>query len=82
VRKRLERKESAFDLGRLELPVAIAALIWGAVALFVLVAPADGATLLIVMGLLLVGGLYFLGLLAFNREVLETKAETVEVLER
>ena len=28
VRKRLDRKEGAFDLGRFELPVAIAALVW------------------------------------------------------
>ena len=31
VRKRLERKEGGFSLGRYELPVAIAALIWVAV---------------------------------------------------
>ena len=28
VRKRLERKEGGFNLGRFELPVAVAALIW------------------------------------------------------
>ena len=39
VRKRLERKEGGFSLGRFELPVAIAALIWVAIALFVLVSP-------------------------------------------
>ena len=39
VRKRLERKEGAFDLGRFELPVAIGALVWSVFVLFVLVTP-------------------------------------------
>ena len=39
VRKRLERKEGGFSLGRFELPVAVAALIWVAFALFALVSP-------------------------------------------
>jgi amino acid transporter len=81
VRKRLGRKEGAFDLGRFELPVAIAALIWEVLALFVLVAPAEAVSVLIVVGLLLVGGLYFLGLLMFNREVLETEPEDIKVFE-
>jgi amino acid transporter len=81
VRKRLERKEGAFDLGRFELPVAIAALVWGGLALFVLVASAEAVSVLIVVGLLLVGGLYFLGLLMFNREVLETKPGDIKVSE-
>ena len=41
VRKRLERKEGGFSLGRFEMPVAIAALIWVAFVLFVLVTPGD-----------------------------------------
>ena len=40
VRKRLERKEGAFALGRFELPVAIVALVWLVLALIVLVTPA------------------------------------------
>ena len=32
VRRRLERKEGGFNLGRFELPVAVAALIWVACA--------------------------------------------------
>ena len=40
VRRRLDRKEGAFDLGRFELPVAIVALIWLVVATVVLVTPA------------------------------------------
>lgn len=41
VRRRLERKEGAFSLGRFELPVAIAALVWVLVGVFVLVVPAE-----------------------------------------
>ncbi len=41
VRKRLDRREGAFDLGRFELPVAIAALVWMGVVLFVLVTPSE-----------------------------------------
>ncbi|MEJ8645810.1 hypothetical protein WKI68_40545 [Streptomyces sp. MS1.HAVA.3] len=39
VRGRLSRQKGAFNLGRFELPVAICALVWTLVALFVLVAP-------------------------------------------
>ena len=39
VRRRLERKEGGFNLGRLELPIAIAALVWLLFVLFVLVTP-------------------------------------------
>lgn len=68
VRKRLERKEGAFDLGRFELPVAVLALAWLAVAFVVLVTPGEAfVAVLIVLGLLLVGGLYFVGLLMFDR---------------
>jgi amino acid transporter len=41
VRKRLGRKEGAFNLGRFELPVAISALVWVVCALFVLTVPRD-----------------------------------------
>lgn len=74
VRRGLSRKEGAFDLGRLELPVAICALVWTLVALFVLVTPAEALTpVVIVIGLLLVGGLFFLGMLAFDREALDAE---------
>ena len=80
VRKRLDRKEGAFDLGRFELPVAIAALVWSLVVLFVLMAPPSARdSLWIVAGLLVVGALYFLGLFVFNREVLETEPGDVSV---
>ncbi|MFD8633796.1 amino acid permease [Streptomyces sp. NPDC059533] len=41
VRGRLGRQEGAFDLGRTELPVAVCALLWTALALFVLVTPKE-----------------------------------------
>jgi len=74
VRKRLGSKEGAFSLGRFELPVAVAALIWVAFALFCLVSPKDAVVSdLIVLGLILAGGLYFAKLLVFNREVLDNE---------
>ena len=65
VRKRLERKEGAFDLGRFELPVAIGALVWSVFVLFVLVAPVGGAGARGDRGrpARSLGGLYFLCLL-------------------
>ena len=72
VRKRLESKEGGFSLGRFEMPVAIAALVWVAFALFVLVTPASSfVPNLIVVGLILAGGVYFAKMRIFNREVLD-----------
>lgn len=80
VRRRLDRKKGAFNLGRFELPVAICALVWSAVSLFVLVAPSEALVpVLIVVGLILAGGLFFLGLLIFDREALETEPGDVRV---
>ena len=80
MRRRLDRKKGAFDLGRFELPVAIGALVWSVVALFVLVAPAAARVpVLIVVGLLLVGGLFFLGAVMFNRQALETEPGDAEM---
>jgi amino acid transporter len=74
VRKRLERKEGGFSLGRFELPVAITALIWVAFALFVLITPNDALVPdLVVLGLILVGGIYFAKMMILNREVLDTE---------
>lgn len=54
--------------------MAIGALVWSAVALFVLVTPSGAAVpVLIVIGLLLAGGLFFLGLLTVRRDALETQ---------
>jgi len=73
VRKRLEHKEGGFSLGRFEIPVAIAALIWVGAALVFLVTPGD-ATIptLVVLGLILAGGVYFAYMMIFHREVLDT----------
>jgi amino acid transporter len=74
VRKGLERKEGGFTLGRFEMPVAVAALIWVAFAVFVLVTPADAFVPdLVVLGLVLAGGVYFAKMMIFNREVLDNE---------
>lgn len=74
VRKTLERKEGGFSLGRFEVPVAVAALIWVVCAIVFLVTPGDASVpVLIVAGLILAGGCYFGYLMMFNREALETE---------
>lgn len=74
VRRRLESKEGAFNLGRFDLPVAVAALVWIVLALFVLVTPDDAMIpSLIVIGLILVGAVYFAKMMIFNPEVLATE---------
>ncbi|MFJ3793242.1 APC family permease [Kitasatospora sp. NPDC090091] len=74
VRGRLSRRTGAFDLGRFELPVAICALVWTLVALFVLVTPDEALTsVVIVVGLLVVGALFFFGTLALDRTALDTE---------
>ncbi|MBV9090576.1 MAG: amino acid permease [Mycobacteriaceae bacterium] len=82
VRRRLDRKEGGFDLGRFELPVAICALVWCLIALFVLVTPAEALIpVLIVAGLLIAGGAYFAYLWVRNREVLEAEPGDLQVLQ-
>ncbi|VEG45517.1 amino acid transporter [Mycolicibacterium flavescens] len=74
VRKRLGRREGAFGLGRFEVPVAIAAIIWAVFSLVALMSPSDSLVPdLIVLGVVAAGGLYFAKMLIFNREVLETE---------
>jgi hypothetical protein len=74
VRKRLEHKEGGFSLGRFEMPVAVAALIWEAFVLFVLVTPGDNTIpVLIVVGLVIAGGVYFGYMFFFHREILDTE---------
>lgn len=81
VRKRLGRVEGGFNLGRFELPIAIAALIWVLVALFVLITPPEALVPdVIVIGLIVVGAVYFLDMLIFNRGVLETEPGQTDVL--
>ncbi|MDQ1320082.1 MAG: hypothetical protein QG655_1325 [Actinomycetota bacterium] len=71
VRKRLDHKEGGFSLGRFEVPVAAAALIWEAIVLVVLVTPGDAAVpALIVAGLILAGGVYFSYLRIMHPDVL------------
>lgn len=74
VRKNLEHKVGGFSLGRFELPVAVSALIWVIVALVALVTPGDASvSVLIVLGLIIAGGVYFGYMMIFHREVLDTE---------
>lgn len=80
VRKRLQRQQGGFSLGRFELPVAIAALIWVAFAVFALVTPADAfVPTLIVLGLIVVGAIYFAKMMLFNRKVLDAEPDIDKV---
>jgi hypothetical protein len=82
VRKRLAAREGAFSLRRWELPVAIGALAWLVVALLVLVLPHEARVpVLIVVGLLLAGGVFFLLMLTFDRKSLEAEPGDVSVLD-
>ncbi len=55
---------------------------WSVIVLLVLVSPPEAlGPVLIVVGLLVLGGVYFVGLLKFNREVLETEPGDVSVFE-
>ncbi len=76
VRKKLERKEGGFNLGRFELPVTIAALAWVGLALVVLITP-PGSLIpsLVVLGLILTGGVYFAWLMIFRRSALESEPD-------
>ena len=81
VRKRLGRQEDAFDLGRFEMPVAIGALVWSVLVVFVLVSPPEALNaVLISIGLLVAGGVYLAYLSMFNRAVLETEPGEVDVI--
>lgn len=74
VRHRLDRQPGGFSLGRYEVPVAVAALVWVGFVLVVLISPDDARVpTAIVAGLVLLGGLYFATLLMFNRAVLDTE---------
>jgi amino acid transporter len=74
VRARLDSKAGGFSLGRYEVPVAYAALMWVAFSIFALVSPSDARIPgLIVLGLIAAGGLYFVTMLTTNREVLDTE---------
>ncbi len=72
VRGKLGRKEGAFSLGRFEVPVAVIALAWVLFAMFAVIASsATIVPVMIVLGLLLSGAVYFVYLLMCRRDVLE-----------
>ncbi|WAC91891.1 APC family permease [Mycobacterium sp. Aquia_213] len=72
VGRKMVRGKGGFDLGRFDRLIAVAALAWVLLALFmVLAANTTLASLLIVGGLLAVGFAYFLYMWKFDREVLE-----------
>jgi amino acid transporter len=80
VRRKLNHRERAFNLGRFEVPVAVIALAWVLVATFVVVA--SSVTLVpisIVAGLMLAGGVYFAYLMKFQRQVLEHEPGEAEL---
>jgi amino acid transporter len=80
VRGKLGRQEGAFDLGRFELPIAIIAVIWLVLAMFILVTPnAAFIPAMIVVGLMLIGVLFFLGILIFDRKSLDSEPEAQAV---
>ncbi|MET0450971.1 MAG: amino acid permease [Mycobacterium sp.] len=78
VRKRLDHKEGGFTLGRLDMPVAIAALLWSVGVLVILLSPISARVpMVIVAGLLVLGGAYFAFMMIFNREVLDAEPEAI-----
>jgi amino acid transporter len=72
VRRKFDRGNGGFDLGRFDRLIAVAALVWVVICLFtVLVSVTTLATLLVVVGLLGAGFAYFLYMWKFNPTVLE-----------
>src|SRR3978361_193592 len=80
VRRKLDRGRGAFDLGRAEWPVAVGALVWLLVALFVVITSSTLVPMLIVAGLLIIGLGYFAYVLRFDREVLEIEPGESEMI--
>lgn len=76
VRRRLRQRQGAFDLGRWETPVALAALIWVLFAVLVLATPDDAhVPSLVIVGLAVIGAAYFATMLLTRREVLEIEPD-------
>jgi amino acid transporter len=72
VRRKLARKDGAFNLGRFEVPVAAIALAWVLFAMFAVIASATSIVpLTIVAGILGAGALYFAYLLKRRPEALQ-----------
>lgn len=77
VRKRLDRQEGGFTLGRFEMPVAVAAAAWSVCVLVILLSPSSSrVAIVIVAGLLALGGVYFAYLMVAKRAVLDSPPET------
>ena len=74
VRRRLDCREGAFNLGRFEMPVAVSALVWAALVMFMVIAPAPSlAPVWVIAGLVLAGGVYLAYLWFAKPEVLENE---------
>jgi hypothetical protein len=74
VRKRLGRREGAFDLGRFETLVAVSALVWSALVIFFVIAGSPTLTpVWVIGGLVLAGGVYFAYMWLVKPEVLENE---------
>jgi amino acid transporter len=74
VRKRLGNREGAFNLGRFEMPVAVCALVWAILVMFIVLAPSSSlAPMWVICGLVLVGGVYLAYLWLAKPEVLENE---------
>jgi amino acid transporter len=71
-RHKLDRRPGGFELGRWEWPVAIGALVWVIISLFVVIASSTTpAPVVIAFGISAAGLLYFGYMWKFDREVLE-----------
>ena len=73
VRQRLSHTEGAFSLGRLDIPVAVLALVWTIAAIVVLVAPGTATSTVIVVGLIALGAVYLASMLVFRRSALDAQ---------
>lgn len=80
VRKRLERREGTFNLGRFEVPVATVALVWVLAVLCVLVASSNlWVTTAVVGGTLALGGIYLGYLIKFKRDIIESEPGKADI---
>ena len=82
VRGRLGRQEGAFSLGRFEVPVAVVSLVWLLVVMCVVVLPSEALTsVLVAGGVVALGVLFFVGLLASNPEAMNSEPGDAKVFE-
>jgi amino acid transporter len=79
VRRKLGRKEGAFSLGQFEVPVSVIALAWVLIAMFVAIMTTTIVPVMIVIGLILSGGGYFVYLLKCRPEVLAHEPGTQQL---